>query len=78
MIVFLFKNGQFVNTNENERWILTDKIDLEKSEYYIYEFINEIMDDLKCRYEDITVLENISGWSAHWGPRCSGNPAKNN
>lgn len=60
MILFRhIKSNKWINTNEKEKWVLTDDIDLEKSSEYIYEFINEIIEDLNCDYDDIIIFENI-------------------
>ncbi len=60
MILFRhIKLNKWINTDDNSRWILTDDIDMEKSKFYDYDFVNEIMEDLKCDFEDILIFENI-------------------
>mgnify|MGYP001442396021 CR=1 FL=1 len=60
MILFRhIKLNKWVNTDDNSRWVLTDDIDMEKSKFYDYDFVNEIMEDLKCDFEDILIFENI-------------------
>lgn len=45
---------QWINFDEKGTWILSDEKSNDKD--YIYEFINEIMFDLKCSEDDIEVI----------------------
>ena len=54
-LFFKYKpTGQWINFNTNGLWSLNDeKVD---DKDYIYEFINEIMFDLKCSEKDIEII----------------------
>ena len=53
MIVFRHK-GQWVNFINGE-WYLSDVLDFEQIEDNIYEFVNEIMQDLKCEFDEVEI-----------------------
>ena len=55
LLLFKYKpTNQWINFNEKGTWTLSDEKSEDKD--YIYEFINEIMLDLKCSEDDIEIL----------------------
>lgn len=57
MIIFQHRNGKWINFTEKGIWVLSNKIDYVQAGSYIPEYVNEIMDDLKCKLEDIEIIE---------------------
>ena len=59
MIVFKKKStGEWINWIETGKWSASTILDETNAKDNIYEHINEIIEDLKCKFDDIEIIEN--------------------
>ncbi len=56
----LFKHkptGRWITIDEHARWKYSDKLIPGETDIYIYEYVNEVMADLKIPFEEIEIIE---------------------
>ena len=51
------KTGKWINFTDEKGWILSDTLDKDRVPNNIYKLVNEIMEDLKCSFVDIDIIE---------------------
>jgi hypothetical protein len=59
LIVFRYiPTKQWISCNDKGTWYLSDDLDIGDATD-CYEYVNEIIEDLKCKMEDIKIIEII-------------------
>lgn len=57
-LYFIYKpTNKWVNCNEKSQWVLVDSFSEITYHEAIYEMINEVVDDIKCNFEDIDIID---------------------
>ena len=60
IVLIIFKDkktGKWINFTDEKGWVLSDTLDKDRVPDNIYKLVNEIMEDLKCSFEDIDIIE---------------------